>query len=179
MKTLRLFAFLLAAVGFSSLNAQTEQGRWMIGGTAGFNSTDFGGDVKVTDIDFSPNLGYFIIDNLAIGAGLGFGSSKSDKLGDVSSFALTPFARYYFLGTGDVRLFGQGRFGFGSQKVGNLDSQSFTTWGLGAGLNYFLNNNVALEALVGYDSRKVKDAANAANGFGLNIGVQAFFGGGQ
>lgn len=151
----------------------------MIGGTAGFNNTNFGNDVKVTDINLSPNLGYFIIDNLAVGAGVGLNSSTSEKLGDVSSFALTPFARYYFLGSGDVRLFGQGRFGFGSQKVGDLDAQSFTTWGLGAGLNYFLNNNVALEALLGYDSRKVKDAANPANGFGLNIGVQAFIGGGR
>ena len=54
-------------------NAQTEQGKIMVGGQVGFQTS------KVKDTDFknnsfsiNPTVGYFVSDNLAIGTGIGY-----------------------------------------------------------------------------------------------------------
>jgi len=179
MKTVRIFSIVaLVVASASAAQSQTEQGRFLIGGNAGFNNRSVNGN-GITTFNMSPNVGYFIIDNLAIGAQLQLTvrSGEGDSI-DETSFGLTPFVRYYFADAGPARFFGQGRIGFGSVEFAN-NADSYFTFGLGAGVDFFLNDNVALEAFLGYDNRKLQEANDPANNFGLNIGVQAFIGGGE
>ncbi len=120
--------------------------------------------------------------NLALGLQLEIVTFGGDAEG--FRFGLQPFARYYFARTGNTAFFGQGRLGLGSADVDPLfgffdDSDSFVTWGLGLGTDIFLNEHVALEGLLGYDSRKYSDFDDPINNFGINFGIQVFIGGGN
>ncbi len=136
----------------------------LVGGSLGFNSiTDKATSGSTTStvgttttFTISPNFGYFVIDNLAIGGNISYISSK-DELSSVggsitgSGFTFSPLARYYF-GPG---IFGQGTFGFGSAKDGFSAGSTSSTinytvsvWSLGAGYAYFLNDHIAIEPIL-------------------------------
>ena len=110
--TLILF-FVLPAL---AVNAQTEQGRAIVGGDVSFDfgtdKTDVGGTVsddgKFTTINFSPRFGLFIMDGLAVGAEIVYQSytfKPDGGGGDFKSngFLFGPFVKYYL----DNGLFGQ------------------------------------------------------------------------
>jgi len=74
---------------FSSLSVQVlNQENFVLGGTIGFSATDSKVSIKTNTLDqkgegpsafqlsFAPNVGYFIIDNLAIGMGLDYTFSR-------------------------------------------------------------------------------------------------------
>ena len=165
------FICLMAA----SLSAQTQKGSMMIGGTAGFSSSK-AGDETTMEIVFAPMVGYFVIDQLAIGGGFSVGLLTAKEF-NTTVLGIDPTVRYYFNGSGSTRLFGQAAFRYASVKVENFDAQTGTGFGIGTGINYFLNDHVALEAILGYNSFKAKNADDATGTFGLQFGVSAFVGG--
>lgn len=155
--------------------AQTQKGNWMIGGSGEFSSQKTG-DFNTTIFSIQPTAGYFIANELAIGAGLAFTSAKDEDDDAVTAFAFAPFVRYYFAPLGpSAKLFVNGSFGVGSVKY--VDSQSFTQWDISAGPAIFLNPHTALEIALGYGSMKVKNAPDATNSFGVSIGFQIHLGG--
>jgi hypothetical protein len=196
-KLFTAFAFVLIASGAF---AQFNQGRYLVGGSLGFSAVTHKSDNgttttttgKSTSFSLSPDVGYFVIDNLAVGASLSLATSsyKSDGSSDKSnssSVTIAPFVRYYL----DPGIFFQGFVGGGSAT--NKDTYStgqttittttktgILTWGLGAGYAYFLNDYVAIEPLVQYSSyaRKNKDNDNRSinGGISLNVGFQIYLG---
>lgn len=165
---------LIAAASFAA-NAQTGQGNWLIGGGAGFSSgKSSGASSSSSNFFLAPDAGYFVADDLAVGAQVSFYS----QTGGYSSFSAAPFVRYYFLPLGDAaKLLAQGSFGFGSSKSGDgAQSVSSTNWKIAAGPAFFLNQHVALETLLYYGSEKEKDFP-AFNSFGVSIGFQIHLGG--
>jgi len=176
MKKVILIA-VVSAISFAGFS-QTSKGTWLAGGTAGFSSLKTG-DAKLTIIDLSPNVGYFLINNLALGLNVQIASATSNSgvsgASDVTATSsyFGPQVRYYFTSLGkNAKLFGNGTFVVGSTKVGSSASVSSTGWGLSAGSAFFLNKNVALEVALGYSSDKVKDATESTNAIGLKAGFQ-------
>ncbi len=164
------------AIAFSA-SAQTEKGRWLVGGNAGFSSSKAGGaSASVSSFNINPNAGYFVADNIAVGAGVGFTSAT----GGFSAFAAAPFVRYYFLPLGtNAKLFANGSFGFGSVKPGSgAASLSSTQWEIAAGPSFFLNKNVALETVLAYGQQKPKGVP-ASKEFGVKVGFQILLDGGK
>ncbi len=155
-----------------ALSAQTMKGNWLAGGSAGFNSyTPDGGDAQTT-ISFAPNLGYFVMDNLAVGASIGY-ENASDAY---SSFGFGPFVRYYFLNLGEsAKLMAQASYNILSVTPEGGDAVSGSELGLAAGVAYFLNPHVAMEGILGYTSNS--GDLGKGSGFGLNIGFQVHLGG--
>lgn len=174
-KTLAMLAGLLLCAGAAF--AQPVQGSVLIGGTAGFNSTSFDED-NFTTVHLNPVLGFFITDQLAVGASATLTFFGGDA--DGSTFGIGPFIRYYFNNSGDARFFGQAGIEYTSTDPGE-PFDSFSTFGfnVGAGVDWFLNPNVALEAVLAFGSAKEEDADESVTNIGLNIGVAAFIGGGQ
>ena len=74
----------------SSSDALIPQGSMMLGGSAGFTmQAADGNDFYI--ISFAPQFGYFVVDNLAIGAAV-----SVTKMKDIDpSFGIGPFVRYY------------------------------------------------------------------------------------
>lgn len=76
--------------------AQTAKSTWLLGGSAGFNSSKQG-DFKWTQFNLSPNAGYFFMNNLAAGLSLDFSSYKEENTDAQTMFSVGPFIRYYFV----------------------------------------------------------------------------------
>lgn len=174
--------------------AQFEQGTLMIGGSAGLEFTKDknknGGTTversKTTNFFLEPQVGYFVIDRLAIGGGLGLGLSSTkytDEYGgdkvNSTRIAVEPFARYYL----PQNIFFQGKFMVGSVSYKEKndgrtekDSYSLTGFALSAGYSILLNDNVAIEPQVGYQSEAQKDGdwKYVDSGFYLRAGLQVY-----
>lgn len=195
-KIITLFAFALICSGAF---AQFNQGRYLVGGSIGFSANTSKSKTNSatnttghsTNFYLSPDAGYFIIDNLAVGAGLGLTSSSSkgdgndDSKNTTTSFSLSPFARYYL----DPGIFFQGQIGFGSSSNKYKPDGTGTTittkagvfdWSLAAGYAYFLNDYVAVEPMVGYSSRvsnyKDSDTKGINSGLFINVSLQVYLG---
>lgn len=163
-------ATLVAGTSF----AQTSKGNWLVGGSAGFNSSKSGSADAVSTLNISPNAGYFFGNNFAAGLSVSLESESKHH----SSFNFGPMVRYYFAEMGkNAKLFAHANVGFGSYKPEGGTSTSSTAWGIKAGPAFFLTKNVALETTVGYSSMKWKDAADATTNFGVNVGFQIHLGG--
>ncbi|MFD2910170.1 outer membrane beta-barrel protein [Flavobacterium ardleyense] len=179
----------VAVFAFSFANAQEQevsgfsQGSVFISGSVGFDSSTQG-DAKSNDITFSPSFGYFVTENIALGARLDINSGSDDNgVAETknSSFGANVFGRYYFTPASQFSVFGELAVGFGSGKfepaVG--PESKYNTFGVnaGVGVSYFLSSNFAIEAGwagLGYNSEKADaPGAEAANTFGLNVDMSS------
>jgi hypothetical protein len=195
----KIITVIALALICSGAYAQFNQGRYLVGGSIGFSTstTKLKNDnatntlAHSTSFSVTPDVGYFVIDNLAVGAGLGLtvdaskGDGNDNSKHTETAFTLSPFVRYYL----DQGIFFQGQVGFGSQSnkdKGNGSNTTTTTklgvfnWALAAGYAYFLNDYVAIEPTVGYGSNSLKnkdaDVKQISNGLFINIGFQIYLG---
>ncbi len=167
MKRTVLFAQMvfLSIICFS----QAEKGDWLVGGTFEINTAE-----NNNTISFNPDAGYFVINNLAIGGQLNF---TFDKLGDnkFTIFGIGPFTRYYF-GDKKFRPFLHGDMRYESRRLKTSQGSSTESgfgYFIGGGGALFINENVALEGLLGYDHTSV-EKDEGSGGFNLKIGFQVY-----
>src|SRR5690606_10321540 len=127
MKKLILSMALLGGVIFSS-QAQTEKGKLMIGGNVSYSTAKSDAEGAKSSHEFSivPNVGYFVSDNIAVGTGIGYQSSKSDvasPVGKIEAFAISPVGRYYVPVAEKFKFFGQVSvpMAFGTAKATDAD----------------------------------------------------------
>jgi outer membrane protein len=211
MKKLYLLIPVICLLSLKPANAQFEQGKIMVSvastlglgeyGTdlmsLGFTTRkikDSGGDVNTTysTINFNllPRVGYFVIDNLAVGAALQVGfslqkSKDSDYKDSESLLAIGPFARYYYP-LEKIYPFVEANVGFGTwkEKWSNGsegdDKEGLFSYGVGIGASKPVGENVLIDALVGYMSQSWKDPDNdykyVYGTIGLRIGITILFG---
>ncbi|MBP9689445.1 MAG: outer membrane beta-barrel protein [Bacteroidia bacterium] len=149
MKKLILsLAFVAAGAGAF---AQIGQGSLMLGGNLGFSSGG-GGEIKATgggvadktteltstsDWNFSPSVGYFLTDNIAIGVRLGLGGTNRGQATaadgttkeNYSSFDFSAelFGRYYMEVATNLYFFGDAGLGFGSSSWTDRVSDAATS----------------------------------------------------
>lgn len=168
MKKLLLSALAVCAFTFS--NAQEEKtegnggvakGDMMISGAIGFNSESTG-DLKENSFTIAPRFAFFVSDNIAVGAKIGFTSTKKDdgSADDIKTNALSlgAFGRYYMTPASKFSVFAELGADYTSYKweQGDADSDS-SGFGLGIapGVSYFLSDAFAIEAswgMLGYNT---------------------------
>ena len=192
------FAAAITVLGFTTVNAQDDfskfgfgEGDVFVEGSLGFNSTNNKNtDTKLNGFNFTPKVGYFLNDDLAIGGQLDFGTAKTSTSGTdtakSSDFGVGVFGRYYFLDLGQ-RFKTYTELGVGYNTANNKLPTSVKTNTFGAsldlGLNYFVKENIALtfglDNVLGYSSSKVDvSGAKATNNFNFGVGeVNNPFGG--
>jgi outer membrane protein len=128
----------------------------MLGGGISFSSTKYqaNDDAKTSSFSFTPQFGYFVADNFAVGLGLGLSTDKQDNGVNeqkISSWSVQPFARYYMFTSSDkFAFFGQAVIGFGGGKTTNTavaDGPKTTDLGIfiQPGFAYFFNEHWALD----------------------------------
>jgi hypothetical protein len=139
-------------------HGQTSAGSMMVGGSVSLTSSsrESGSVNDASSFEFSPEFGYFISDNFAIGASLSFGSSRNGT-GNAkttgSSFGIGPFARYYlFTSNEKFGFFGHAKLNFQTgrtdpplNEVVKSQTISFT---LQPGAAYFFNEHWAIELYI-------------------------------
>jgi len=181
----------LVVFSFITAFSQFNKGRILLGGNSSFSATTekyksgntTTTESKSTSFTFNPQVGYFFIDNFAAGLGLivDAGSTKyegTNNKSSFSSFQVAPFVRYYL----KPGIFFQGMYGIGSENDTNTNgtksSYSLSSWSLGAGYAWFLNDHVAVEPFIGYKSNAYKLNGNKTidGGLSINIGLQVYLG---
>jgi hypothetical protein len=191
-----IFTLFVVLTSWSAF-AQFEQGTLLVGGNFGLEFTTskskFSNQTntisKTTRFGLEPRVGYFVIDHLAVGAGVGL-SLYSEKIDDSDNkysqteIMLSPFVRYYF----DPGFFVEGKVGLGvanskNEFGGDVDKDKYALGqlALGAGYAIFLNDNVALEPMIGFQSmsQKVKTSGEPEvkyidSGLFLRVGFQIY-----
>lgn len=182
-----------------SLSAQTGAGRIYLGGSSDISfsastikakSDDATRTLgKQTDFSLSPEAGYFIMDGLVVGLGFEISMSMqkpdgSDYKYSSTSMIVGPFVKYYY-GAGNIKPFAQATIGFGSMidkdtYDGDTEKEKAGMFGYGfaVGAAMFMNDNVAFEMGIGYQSGSIKDKEDNPNdvrqvssGIGVNIGI--------
>ncbi len=169
MKLFTSFTLCLAVIFcFSqSISAQTvNKGAWMVGGSAEFSSLKYKDDNNShTYFSIAPNVGYYFMDDLAVGLNVNF-TSNSYAGNSNSSTYLGPWVRYYV--TYPIFVMVGANLG--------LSDGAGTTISAGVGYSWFLNNAVAIEPQLFFNSFNNDGDAGDYSEFGLSIGVQAFIG---
>ncbi|NVO10707.1 MAG: outer membrane beta-barrel protein [Bacteroidales bacterium] len=200
MKNLKFFlsVFILMLFVFS-VYGQTTQGTFLLGGDSkldfsAMNSkwkTDNGSGSSGSSMSFqlSPKIGFFIIDNLAIGVklpiGISYQEDKNHNKFSSTSLGISPFIKYYF-GTSNIKPYLNSSAGFSSltakdNPVNGSTIKSTTgmfSFDLGGGFGIFLNDKVSVDIGVGYNYTSYKDKENNDNnyrniysGLGLGVGI--------
>ena len=186
--------FLLAAVAFASASyAQTEKGNWFAGSDLGLSYTSEtitpkydgtkGSETTVSTLKFTPNVNYFVIDNLAVGLGLEYTNSKAKGASDSENiFTIAPNATYFFPLSANLAPFVGAKVGYAMASAGSSDANKDNglVFGGKAGIAYFVNQGAAITGYVGYDSYSLKNKANSKvetqrGLLGVGVGVALFF----
>lgn len=165
----KIYVFVLVMCCMYGAMAQTERGNWLIGGGFNINTVS-----NSTTIGLNPTFGYFAANNFAVGASI---MLEYDKFGENKSttFGIGPLARYYF-GKTHVKPFVTGELNFISQKFkfpAGTNTENGVNYFLAGGLALFLNENVALEGLAGYNHTKIK-GIEGDGGFAMRVGFQVY-----
>jgi hypothetical protein len=171
-KTVLAACMLLVIVNMAS--SQITKGNLLLGGSTSFSSSKWG-DSKSTSFTFSPNLGYFFINNFAGGLRVQIETEKEDGEDDAYvTTSIAPFLRYYFIPASKeqkVNVFADVAYGFGSAGSGDT-KLNMNGYSLMAGPAIFLNQHTALEITLGYSSNKFEDIDDRLNTFKINVGFQ-------
>jgi outer membrane protein len=184
-----LFVLSVLVVSVAGLKAQTVQGTFSVGGAVGVSNEkdeNDGEDTRSSEFNFSPSVGYFVIDNLMVGANLSIVNGKEDDGfgGDdkYSAFFFGPFARYYkFTSNEQFAFFAEGGFQFGTYKD-KPDGQNETKAGafqfyVSPGFAYFFNEHWVVDlsfqaiSFTSYDPDKDNDNDKSTT---FNFGFQTF-----
>lgn len=211
MKYLRFISGILIALLPYSMSGQAlDQGNFIIGSTVGFSTSNSKVTLMSTGTDeqgkgpsslqvsIAPKVGYFIIDDLALGLGMDFTFSSlkepnTDRTDD-SDLLFGPFARYYLPVEEDMAFFVETNFGFGNssddQFIGE-GRQSIKTnifaLGVGPGFTVISDQGIGIEAIFKYNFARSKfntdiagvttETITQTNQFDVSIGIQFYFGG--
>lgn len=171
----KLFLVAVAALGFAfNANAQdggaTAKGSLLIEANTGFGAAhgaNTGFYLSSRDGNTAWNIGaeggYFIQDDLAVKAGLGYGDLGVDGVDGVFSFKAG--AKYYINSMIPVQVDLNG-------STGNDFTPLFV--GLQGGYAFFLADNIAIEPGLRYDL-DLNDDADGLDTFSFNIGFSLFF----
>ncbi|WJS94973.1 porin family protein [Flavobacterium johnsoniae] len=175
MKKVILAAIAVMTFGFAS--AQTtgfSKGDVFVSGAFNVGSEKTG-EAKSNNFTLVPSVGYFVSENIAIGAKLGFGTTKigDDKTND---FTVGAFGRYYFTPASQFSVYGQAGLDLTNSKSGDYKENEFGA-NVGLGLSYFLSNHFAIEATwvgLGYSvNNNGGNGAEKTNSFGLGTDLRA------
>ena len=192
-----LVTLVMLVVGSAGAQAQTEKGRWTVGaqvGSLSYSGTGEPYSIRSFSISLSPSAGYFVARNLAIGASIPVtflaykasfpGTTVPSKVNSLS-LGLAPFIRYY-IGSAKLRPFASASYGY--TQVWNTtfaprtnndskNSSNYSTYSVGAGVAYFVNNTVSLDASLNYGDSFGYDRTTLNRGTtSLSVGFRLFFG---
>jgi hypothetical protein len=187
--------FILAVSMIKISSGQLTKQNWLVGGNGIFNSTTYNNSAgipgqKMTNIQLTPNIGYFITDKFATGLKLSFGSVRfriegQNNLTKNTTYSFGPFVRYYLLPIkkqfnilidGSYQ-YGIERSGGGSAPIGQPLEFSITqykknTFSISAGPVLYFNSHVGLEFLIGYTTSKYVKFSGNNNTLLVGIGLQ-------
>ncbi len=178
MKKFFLFATILLINIIA--HAQTKKDWYLIGGNISNLGLDFQKGNTAFSFNLSPRVAWFIKDDLAVGAEALIGLNTAKGFTSIS-YGVGPIARYYFKDRAlqnvkKTRWFVDANVGvYGTNtKVSGIPSTNTNGLGvgIGPGIAYFLNENIALDLLAKYNLTVGFGNATTNNALSLALGFQ-------
>ena len=169
---------LLIALTTISTYAQTEEGNLLLG--TSIANIQVGLDNDYVSVGISPNAGYFIFDNFALGGSLPLQLSANGNSSS-TSIGLGAFGRYYipmdkispFFGGGlGYRIYSNSYTytDWNGQKVTTSNSDGIPYANAAAGIAYFLNENIGV-----HGTMNIGDLLNPGTTLSLGLGLSIYF----
>lgn len=153
-----------------------QKRNWLVGTSIGDLSYNF--DTETFTFGIFPRAGYFVSDNAVLGSEAQLSLVAFDG-GEIFTYGITPFARYYFpegaRATG--RFFGEAVFGIAGSSIEDSDEDAIvsTVWGLRGGYAHFISNTVAIEGTLGYVNTTADiDVGNSESGLSIALGFNLY-----
>lgn len=168
--------------------AQTEKGNFFLIGSSTLDA-DLGkiktkansitsDNYKYHDLDLNTAVGYTVINNLPIGIYVSVDFYKNTYLGNNTgydkgtSFAIGPFARYYFANLNGFMPMVEAAIGYGIDNnkadYGNgvtKDNRNMWEYWVAPGFTYFFNKHIGIDGEIGYYHQTInyKDQGDKAS----------------
>lgn len=183
----KIFVPFLTFIFIYSAKSQITKGNWLVGGTGKFysytstyTSATYSNEASYTQIDLSPNIGYFVADKLAFGLRPTFSSIKGEVTTtgglstNVQRYWIGPFGRYYFMKPDkQINILTDVSYQYGF--FGGISKGKLNTFSAMVGPVVYFNSSVGIEFLLGY-SASAEDVEGyqkeTRNGFQIGIGLQ-------
>lgn len=177
-----LFLAGMTIFGAHKASAQIQKGNLMVGASlADMNIKLQKGNTDLS-LSINPKIGYFIQDNVAIGAQVKLGFA-TDAGGSSINYGIGAFGRYY-ISSKQLELLKHARF-FAEVDAGlvgdnykpkNMPSVSTNGLGIGfgPGVAYFITPNIGLEALLKYNLGVGFGSSTTTNNFSIGFGFQIY-----
>lgn len=156
----------------TTADAQLQKGTFLVGGQLA--NLNFGlGSSNSVSLSITPKVGYFIENNLAIGAEVPLGFKAVKGFDPIYNYGVGAFGRYYFAPKeyNIDNVLNKGRF-FGEVGAGIAGKTGVDVGfniNIGAGYAYFITPNVALETMVRYQGTY---GTGSSSGLDINLGFQ-------
>lgn len=186
---------------FGLANAQIEKGTLLIEGKTGLGFNNVSTQLKkgnesidgpkISTFNISPNVGYFVSNNLAIGLELNYlsittksksymGYGLTDEKESKNTLTLLPNLTYYFPTASNLKPYIGTGIGVGivtEKDWEGKETASGFAWGVKGGAVYMLNNSIALNLGLNYGQLSIEkyDMDNKIGTFGANAGISIFF----
>ncbi|MBO0953166.1 outer membrane beta-barrel protein [Fibrella forsythiae] len=189
MKTYALLVVCLLVGGLRAATAQTQKGRRLAGVNVGnITLPTSGGSGSI--ISLQPTYGWFVADNLVVGAGVPF-FNVSNSGTRATQIGLTPFLRYY-LSPASVKPFlgaSVGVVNTSASAGANSASSTDAIYSATGGVAFFLNPSVSFDlglTYTGGDTGSLNTllagssnalTPNIPQALNLSLGFQVYFGG--
>lgn len=142
--------FAAVAYTYAQDGGQTVKGKWLIEANTGFGaahpastSIGFWSQDGFSQYNIGFEGGYFVMDNLAVKLGLGFGGINTD-IEDSSILSYKIGAKYYIINMIPVQV------DYSGSSIKDLDENA-SYIGLQAGYAWFLGDNVSVEPGLRYN----------------------------
>lgn len=182
-KTLQFCTVLLCALVISTtVKAQTQQGYVMIGSDLSDFNLDFQKHNTAFSMSITPNVAYFVRDNLALGGYINFDLATSSGTTNIG-YGVGALGRYY-LADKSTQIVKSSRFlleanvGFAGRNINVDGGEKTSTNGLGIGFGpgwtYFITNTIGLEALLKYNLAVGFGNSTTDNSLALHVGFQIY-----
>lgn len=152
------------------------QTRLALGTNAFTQMTTDDGTGATTDDDLlalNASYGYFYQPNIEVGGSVSYEDQDSSG-GEMTSWVLGGYARYWIDTRAQIRPFVQGRIGLGNVDVNGTDDDLFE-YAIGAGLSNFLSQNTSVDVLLEYSDRQFDNSNVQTSGIGLSAFFSVYF----
>ena len=157
----------LSQAGLPNLNPMT-----------GFTTVSFG-DEKMSMYGLAPEFGYFVADNMAVGAGLffkGISMDDGDDKASLSIFGINPYLRYYCLNKGNFKAYVQAGLTYATISGDMINDMTMSLFDISVmpGISYNLTEKFAINATLGslgYGNLSIKDVDDSFSTFGLDLNL--------
>jgi hypothetical protein len=169
---------------YSQSNCQITKKNWLVGGVISYasiqrNSEIYGLDQTAYELNITPNIGYFLVDKLAVGVKFGINSEGGKGQGTQGTFNkrtyfnVGPYARYYLLSpVKNLNIVTECGYQYGFIKGNSTDVQNVNSFFIQAGPVIYFNSVVGIEFLISYTGSKSNGYSGIDNTIMVGVGLQ-------